>query len=571
MREAERARRAVRASLGASRSGLSRSLHGGALAAVLCAALLLPACAREPVLDWEPPMREPVHGVALAAGEDAEAGAEEAAGRAGGADPRPEAEAASEPSASEHRGPAPTTADQRSLGLLPERLRNDELSLAARFVYVPGVPDFNERVDRELRAVIEASGLPYSPQAHPSDAGLSDRGCVPGSSHWAPAEVLARAETGPVGGSGTAIVCELAGAFGSLVEVRLRVVKGSAEAVSVDRTIVLFADLASGKTVEIVEEWSDAAPAELWLSAVELLRRAAGSLSTAPLAEPDAEQLALADAALGTARSTEGGGLLVTVPAGLASPELQGLGIERTEQPLRLRIEPATALAWSNPEYRDLHRELGTPFAGVAAAASTVPIDCDLLPCIAITYDDGPSDGTPQLLDTLRAEQARATFFMLGRQVAGRADTVARADAEGHEIGSHTMGHPDLTTLPLPEAAAQVLDAAAEVRRVTGRPVTMFRPPYGEVNDKIIEAVGMPAILWNIDTNDWREPGREALVERASGGADPGDIVLFHDTHSDTVAAAGDVVHALRDRGFELVTVTQLFGGQVPAGRVRSR
>ncbi len=81
----------------------------------------------------------------------------------------------------------------------------------------------------------------------------------------------------------------------------------------------------------------------------------------------------------------------------------------------------------------------------------------------------------------------------------------------------------------------------------------------------------MPAILWNVDTNDWREPGQAALVERSAGSAGPGDIILFHDTHSDTVEAAGAVVRGLRDRGLELVTVTQLFGGQVPGGKVRSR
>jgi peptidoglycan/xylan/chitin deacetylase (PgdA/CDA1 family) len=96
----------------------------------------------------------------------------------------------------------------------------------------------------------------------------------------------------------------------------------------------------------------------------------------------------------------------------------------------------------------------------------------------------------------------------------------------------------------------------------------MYRPPYGALNQKVLDAVGQPAILWSIDTLDWKKPGREELVRRSVGAADPGDIILFHDIHAETVENADVVIRGLRDRGFTLVSVTQLFDGKVPKGRV---
>lgn len=523
------------------------------------ATLLLSSCAPEPVAGWHPPHAAAIPGVSLVLAEAAEAPQSVAAEHEEGE--------VTDPAAAPDAVVVP---DEATLGVLPGRIRNDGAAFAARFVYVPGVPEFNARINNELWAAI-GSREAFAPEAFPTGAGLGERGCVPGSVSWNSAEVLARPETGPVGGAGTAVTCEITGAFGDLIEVRIRVVKGSTAAVTEDRTSVLFADVASGALLEAATEWNASAPEDLWRSAVELLRRQAGSLSSAPLTAPDASQLSLATEALESAVHTAGGGLLVTLQPGLVAVELEGLGVPRTEQPTLVRVEPATALAWSNEDYLELHRELDTPFTGVRASASSVPIDCSLLTCVALTYDDGPSEYTPRLLDTLRTEQARATFYMLGRKASGNADTILRVVGEGNEIGSHTMNHPDLTTIPVPEAVVQVRDAVAELERVSGHPVTTFRPPYGAVNDEIVAEVGMPSVHWSVDTNDWQVPGQAVVVERAVTGARPGGIVLFHDTHSDTVDAADEVIRGLRDRGFEMVTVTQLFDGSVPAGRVRER
>lgn len=547
-------------------------MHAGVLLALLTG---LSACAPEPVVGWRAVEIDPVVGVALVSDGGLLQDEDRDNPASPGAQPADDVAQPGVPATPDATIAARQQLDGGQLGLYEGRIRNDALGVAARFVYVPGVAAFNDWVNGQIWAAIQqradATGVSYSPEAHPVSSGLGDRGCVPGSLSWRALDVLARPETGPAGGVGTAIVCEITAAFGDLIEVRMRTVDGSPEQISSDITSVLYANVASGEIVEIVDEWTSAAPAELWRATVELLRREQGALSTAVIVEPGEDQLQIAQQALDGSRAAEGGALSVTMQSGIAAPELSGLGIERTEEPTQLYIEPATALSWSNEDYRTLHSAIGNPFTGEVAPVNRVPIDCGLIACVALTYDDGPSDYTQQLLNTLQAERARATFYMLGHKAGGWSRTIARVAAEGHEIGSHTMTHPDLTDLSLEEARAQVLDAAAALQQVSGQTISTFRPPYGAVNDEIIEVVGMPAVLWSIDTNDWRKPGQEELVKRGVEGVRPGGIILFHDIHRDSVEVAGAVVRGLRDRGFETVTVTQLFNGAVPAGRVSAR
>lgn len=512
----------------------------------------LVGCAQPPVIGWDPPGAPQTAGVSFVASPEGDTDTDQ--------EPDPAVPAADAPAV-----------DTAALGFVGGRLRNDDLPLAARFVYIPGVPAFNSKVHEILWNAIAATGVGYAPQAHDPGAGLAERGCVPGSTDWPAADVLSRPETGPTGGSGTAVTCEVTAVFGDVVTVGLRVVTGAPEAVSGDTVHRLVVNVTADTVEAEGGRWSaDAAP-ELWRRTVELLRRQAGGLSSAPLAPPDEAQLKLAGQALDAARRTGSGSFIATMPQGIASPELEGLGLPPTAAPLRLEIDAETARSWGSEQHLLLLEQAGDPFVGLAAAPTSVPHDCALIPCIALTYDDGPGPYTPQLLDTLLSRQVLVTFYATGGAASANPDTVIRAASEGHEFGSHTMNHPDLTMISPEAARAQVLDAAAVIGGLTGGPVTTFRPPYGAVNDSVIAAVGLPAVLWSVDTNDWRRPGTDALLERAVGGARPGGIILFHDTHSDSVAVAGGVIDGLRDRGFEPVTVSTLFGGAVPPGRISSR
>lgn len=522
----------------------------------------LTACAAEPVPSWQPPEAEVVPGVVLIG--------------FGDEDP----DEADVPDAVEEGTPEedavePTPVEAK--GLVGGRLRNDALPFAARFVYVPASPDFNAKVNALLWSAIKKTGKRYAPQVHATSAKLSDRGCVPGSAAWAASDVLTRSETGPIGGAGVAVTCEVTAAFASTLVIQMRIVTGAPDAVESDASESWVVNVDSGEAAEAGKRWSDDAAEELWLRAVELLRQDAGGLSSAEIQPPDENQLSLTQAALDAARHAPSGGtpgsLEVTISPGLMAPELSGLNggaaSDGTTQPVTLSIDADTVHEWSSAQQRALLDGAGEPFAG--AGTAHVPMDCALIPCVALTYDDGPSRFTAELLDTLMSKSAPATFFMLGGAASGNPATVRRAANEGHELGSHTMRHPDLTTLSDADARAQVRDAAKIIRDISGASVKSFRPPYGAVNQRVIDAVGMPAILWSVDTNDWQRPSAEVLWERGVNWPSSGDIVLFHDTHAGSVNVAGDVIDGLRDRGFEPVTVSELFGGTLPEGRVSGR
>lgn len=528
---------------GRARSIPARLLTGAAM----LVALTLAGCAPAAVAGWEPPALDLDAGVRLLSANEAPVSPEPPVDRAA------------------------LNLDSLGVGFVDGRIRNDVAAIAARFVHLPGVPQFNQRIDDLLWAAIDSTGVEYRPQAHALDSTMGDRGCLPGSTRWSARELLQATQTGLPDGSGTAITCEITGLSGTHIVIVLRTVTGSGETVSADTQHHWVVDVANGQVHDLHEMWRDDAASELWLRTVELLRREAGGISSAPLTPPDDAQLDLARHAHSTARLLPDGSLAVSLPAGITSPELESLGMEPTTQPQNVSVDAATAAAWGTPLYAQWSSELGLPFVGLPPAVGGVGDDCALVPCAALTHDDGPGALTPGLLDTLASRRAPVTFYVLGSAVGAHPDVVVRADAEGHEIGSHTMTHPDLTTIPLAEARAQVMDAAAMIRNLIDKPVTSFRPPYGEITPAITHAVGLPAVLWSIDTNDWRRPGPEALLARSVDAARPGDIILFHDVHPASVDVAGDVVDGLRDRGFTLVTVTTLFDGAIPSGLVTER
>ena len=101
---------------------------------------------------------------------------------------------------------------------------------------------------------------------------------------------------------------------------------------------------------------------------------------------------------------------------------------------------------------------------------------------------------------------------------------------------------------------------------------TSLRPPYGASDARVRRLVGLPVVVWDVDTRDWEDPGVEAIIERAVWQSARGSIVLMHDTHQQTIDAAPTVINGLRTRGFALATVAEQFGGGLPgAGTLVSR
>lgn len=194
-------------------------------------------------------------------------------------------------------------------------------------------------------------------------------------------------------------------------------------------------------------------------------------------------------------------------------------------------------------------------------------VDCLVQKCIALTFDDGPGPYTNQLLDELAAHNVKATFFMVGTQVENYPDTVRRIRDEGHQLGNHSWNHDQLTTKGAAAAADDIHRTNDLIAETTGVTPEVMRPPYGSTNQSIINAVGMPEILWSVDPQDWKYRDSDYVREHVISNAHRGSIVLMHDIHKTTVNAVPGILDTLQSEGYQLVTIDTLLGSNLPAGK----
>ncbi|HAL63259.1 MAG TPA: hypothetical protein DCO93_02305 [Clostridiales bacterium] len=179
-------------------------------------------------------------------------------------------------------------------------------------------------------------------------------------------------------------------------------------------------------------------------------------------------------------------------------------------------------------------------------------------PMVAITYDDGPAKYTDSILDCLEKYGARATFFVQGQSVPKYPGAVKRAVSIGCEIGNHTQNHANLSKLNSSEISAQLTDTNNAVYNITGVYPKLFRPPYGAYNKTVLEAAKMPAIMWSVDTLDWKTRNAAKTLESVKKSVRDGSIILMHDIHAPTAEAAESVIKYLLKQGYQLVTVSEL-------------
>lgn len=179
-------------------------------------------------------------------------------------------------------------------------------------------------------------------------------------------------------------------------------------------------------------------------------------------------------------------------------------------------------------------------------------------PMIALTFDDGPGPRTKELLEALEQNQARATFFMLGEKAEKYPDTVKAMAEAGCELGNHSYSHPSLSSLKPEEIRSQMEKTNRLVAKASGQKPTVSRPPYGAVSDEVKTNIGLPMILWSVDTQDWKTRDAQTTVDTVMKQAADGKIILMHDIHSETVDAAIALIPELKKAGFQLVTVSEM-------------
>ncbi len=225
-----------------------------------------------------------------------------------------------------------------------------------------------------------------------------------------------------------------------------------------------------------------------------------------------------------------------------------------------LDVQPAVAQQPAKPTQPPLYRVVGCRSSGSAAHREGPPRRE-----VAIGFDDGPWIDTPAFVSMLERASARATFFMIGRQITSQDQSLLlRELRDGDVLGDHTYSHPDLLTSG--EVRSQLLRTIGRIRAVSGYTPCVFRPPYGDTDSSVQEtarSLGLSTVLWNVDPADYTQPGTGAIEARVLAQVRPGSIIISHDgggPRGQTLAAYPGIIAKLRARGYRIVTVLEMLG-----------
>lgn len=183
-------------------------------------------------------------------------------------------------------------------------------------------------------------------------------------------------------------------------------------------------------------------------------------------------------------------------------------------------------------------------------------------PVVALTFDDGPNpDTTPEVLKILKENGAKATFFVIGNNAKKHPEVLPEILENGCEIGNHTLTHRNLQRLSQSEIKKEINSTNEIIEEATGGyKSSLVRPMGGLYNKTILNLINFPLILWKVDTKDWKTRDANQTIDVVLKNVKDGSIILMHDIYDSTVEAARVIVPKLVDRGFNLVTVSEMFG-----------
>ncbi|UXY17796.1 polysaccharide deacetylase family protein [Streptomyces cynarae] len=211
-----------------------------------------------------------------------------------------------------------------------------------------------------------------------------------------------------------------------------------------------------------------------------------------------------------------------------------------------------------------------SPRAARAEASGSVAanVDCRKAKCVALSFDGGPSPTTPRLLDILKLDGLHATFFVQGKgHIARYPDILRRISDEGHEIGNHTWNHRRLTDLDEDDARRELTRTQDAIERITGTRPVLMRPPEGRTNRKVAglcRDLGLAQVLWSVTAKDYETTDSALITKRVLDQTHRDGIILLHDLHKGTVPAVPGIIKALEQRGYTIVTVSQLLAPAKP-------
>lgn len=186
------------------------------------------------------------------------------------------------------------------------------------------------------------------------------------------------------------------------------------------------------------------------------------------------------------------------------------------------------------------------------------PVIKDNSKLLSLTFDDGPSKYTKDLIEVLDKYDSKATFFILGNNIKGNEAIIKNISSKGHQIGIHGYSHTPFTNMDVDDVNAEIAGTYDMLSRIDVRPTNIVRPPFGKLNETIKEQVNYPFVLWNIDTDDVKNQNKENIKTNIRKQISEGSIILMHDLYPTTVEAVDEIIPELIGQGYKFVTLSDM-------------
>ena len=181
---------------------------------------------------------------------------------------------------------------------------------------------------------------------------------------------------------------------------------------------------------------------------------------------------------------------------------------------------------------------------------------------VSISFDAAwGNEQTQTLLDILKDSGVKSTFFLVGMWVDKYPESVKAIFDAGHDVGNHSDTHPHLPQLCTEKITSQIEDCNQKIEKITGKRPTLFRPPYGDYNNNVIDVTNelkMHCIQWDVDSLDWKDPTADEMIKRIKSKIKPGSIILMHNGAKNTPEALPGILKAIKDEGYSIVPISEL-------------
>ncbi len=207
---------------------------------------------------------------------------------------------------------------------------------------------------------------------------------------------------------------------------------------------------------------------------------------------------------------------------------------------------------------------MGDNTAAVVARKRELPVYSVERPdkVLSVSFDASwGGDKTIAILDILDQHKVKTTFFLVGIWAEKYPELVKEIVSRGHEIGNHSASHPHMSQLSEAQIVQELDKMSDQVEELTGVRPTLFRPPYGDYNDRVVLTArreGYEAVQWSIDSLDWKDRGTEDIIKQCTYRVDNGDIVLFHNDSNDIVNALPTILSHYEGLGYSIIPISEL-------------